>query len=269
MLIILLILVLVGVGIIVITKHKEATKTSGTGQNHEVQEEGIQDGAGQEAESPNEEKQEQDEIKEIEVPNENKENDEPQEIDTLKENTGKTGDTNLYEIQEGDNNIKIATIKSSIKYKVAFAGMIENKAPEMSKLDNILQEKHPKYAGIWIYEKDRNDVLEMLKEITESEYKIDEDGYLKIVSSKKQNENDKTLENAINGEKLYIIRNSSLCYIVDEITGEILDYNFEKLDRYQTYEYFQDDDKTIIFMNENTKKQMTSKEIMQSVIDLM
>jgi len=261
---IILIVVIVGIALGFMNKESQVAETSGTDENQEGFEQDTGNG-----EQESEEMNEDSEIKEIEVSTENEEKDEPkEEINTLKENTGKTGDTDLYEIQEGDNNIKIATIKSSVKYKVAFAGMLENKAPEMSKLDNILQEKHPKYAGIWIYEKDRDDVLEMLKQLTKSEYKIDENGYLKIVNKNNQNENDQKLEKNINGENLYIIRNSSTCYIVDEITGEILDYNFEKLDRYQTYEYFQDDDKMIIFMNENTKKQMTSKEIMQSVIDL-
>lgn len=231
----------------------KANKTEGTLQNENAQE-------------PEQENNE--EPKEIVVEEKNDLPENQEEINSLKDNSGKTGDTELYEIQEGYNNTKIVTIKSSIKYKVAFSGMIENKKPEMNKLDNILQGKHPKYAGIWIYEKDRENILEMLKEITNSEYKIDENGYLKIVNKNNQNENDKKLEKAIKGEKLYIIRNSSICYIVDEVTGEILDYNFENMDQYQTYEYFEDGDKMIIFMNENTKKQMTSKEILESVINL-
>ena len=148
--------------------------------------------------------------------------------------------------------VKLKSKKAESKYEVALAGI-----------------DAPKEAGIWIFEKDRHQILEMLEEITNSEYKIDENGYLKISNKNNQNENDKKLEKVINGNKLYIIRNSSTCYIIDEITKQILDFNFEKLDKYQTYEYFKEDDKMIIFMNENTEKQMTSKEIMQSVIDLI
>ncbi len=208
------------------------------------------------------------EPKEIVIEEENSA-DKKEEINALKEDTGKTGDAELYEIQEGYNNTKIITIKSSVKYKVAFSGMIENKKPEKNNLDAIIQEKHPKYAGIWIYEKDRDNILEMLKEITKSEYKIDENGYLKIVNKNNQNENDQKLEKAITGEKLYIIRNSSTCYIVDEVTGEILDYNFENMDQYQTYEYFEDMDKMIVFVTENSQKQLITKEIIQSVVDLI
>lgn len=208
--------------------------------------------------------------KEIIVDEEKEETEEKkEEINSLKDNTGKTGDAGLYEIQEGYDNTKIITIKSSVKYKVAFSGMIENKLPQMSNLDKILQKNHPKYAGIWIYEKDRNKILEMINEITNSEYKIDDNGYLKIENKSNQNENDKKLEKAIKGDKLYIWKNSSICYIVDEVTGEILDYDFEDMDQYQTYEYFEDGDKMIIFMNENKNNQMMNKEIIQSIINLI
>lgn len=209
------------------------------------------------------------EKKEIPIVNEEKQPEETiDEINTIKDNSGKTGDTNLYEVQESYNNTKIVTIKSSVKYKIAFSGIIKNNTPKISEADNILEKNHPKYAGIWVYEKDRENLLNMLKEITNSDYKIDENGYLKIVSKNNQNENDKKIEQAIKSEKLYVITISSTCYIVDEVTGEVLDYNFEKLDRYQTYEYFQDGDKMIIFITENAKKQMTQKEILQSVIDM-
>ena len=211
------------------------------------------------------------EIEKIEIPivNEEKQPEESiDEINTIKDNSGKTGDTNLYEVQESYNNTKIVTIKSSVKYKIAFSGIVKNGMPKISEADNILEKNHPKYAGIWVYESDRENLLNMLKETTNSEYKIDKNGYLKIVNKNNQNENDKKIEQVINGERLYTIRISSTCYIVDEVTGEVLDYNFEKMDRYQTYEYFEDGDKMIIFMNENTKKQMTQKEIMESVIDL-
>lgn len=218
----------------------------------------------------NDEQQLEENTKEIIVDEEKEETEEKkEEINSLKDNSGKTGDTGLYEIQEGYDNIKIITIKSSVKYKVAFSGMIENKLPQMSNLDKILQKNHPKYAGIWIYEKDRSKILEMIKEITNSEYKIDDNGYLKIEKKNNQNENDKKLEEAIKGDKLYILKNSSLCYIVDEVTGEILDYDFEGMDQYQTYEYFEDGDKMIIFMNENKNNQMTNKEIIQSIINLI
>ena len=184
------------------------------------------------------------------------------------EETGKQGDSDLYEIQEGEDNIKIATIKSSVKYKVAFAGMIKNKVPEKEELDDILEKNHPKYAGIWIKSESQSEFLKYISSVTKSEYEINENGYLKIKNKKNQNDYDKKIEKIINGNKLYIIDISSTCYIVDEITGEILDYNFEDMDEYQTYQYFEDGDKKIIFITENQNNQLTVKEIIKSVIEL-
>ena len=184
------------------------------------------------------------------------------------EETGKQGDSDLYEIQEGEDNIKIATIKSSVKYKVAFAGMIKNKVPKKEELDDLLEKNHPKYAGIWIKSESQSEFLKYISSVTKSEYEINENGYLKIKNKKNQNEYDKKIEEIINGNKLYIIDISSTCYIVDEITGEILDYNFEDMDEYQTYQYFEDGDKKIIFITENQNNQLTVKEIIESVIEL-
>ena len=41
------------------------------------------------------------------------------------------------------------------------------------------------------------------------------------------------------------------------------------MDEYQTYEYFEDEEKMIICITENINKQLDDKEIMKSVIDLL
>ena len=163
---------------------------------------------------------------------ENKEKDEIPEkeqeqiIEEIKEDLGATGDNTLYEVKKGYDNQKTISIKSSVKYKVAFAGIIKDRQPNKNELDEIMEENHPQKAGIWIYEKDRKNFLDLLKNITKSEYEITSDGYLKIVDIKNTNENDKKIQKIINGDKLFVIRISSICYIIDDITGEILDYNF-------------------------------------------
>ena len=127
---------------------------------------------------------------ESEIPNEEK--------TEIIEETGKQGDSDLYEIQEGEDSVKIATIKSSVKYKVAFAGMIKNKVPEKEKLDDILEKNHPKYAGIWIKSESQSEFLKYISSVTKSEYEINENGYLKIKNKKNQNEYDKKIEEIIN-----------------------------------------------------------------------
>lgn len=194
---------------------------------------------------------------------------EVEDVEELKEQTGKTGAAELYEIQNGYGDVKVATIKSSIKYKVAFSGMIKGSKPEIEELDDIIEKEHPKNNGIWIYEKDRNTVLDYLKSVTLSQYSINQEGYLKIDNKEQQNDYDKKIEKAINGDKLYVLNVSSKYYIVDEITGEILDYSFEDMDEYQTYEYSEDNNKFIIFITENKKNQLNKETIIKSVIDIM
>lgn len=210
------------------------------------------------------------EIKEeIKEDNNTKEEISQEQLDELINETGKQGENDLYEVQEGENNIKVATIKGSIKYKVAFAGMIKGLKPEKEELDDILNNNQPRNKGIWICEKDRNEFLKYLSSVTLAKYSIDKNGYLKIDNRSNQNDYDKKIEKAINGDKIYSITISSKCYIVDEITGEIQDYSFEDMDEYQTYEYFEDDEKMIICITENINNQLDNKEIMESIIDLL
>lgn len=191
-------------------------------------------------------------------------------VDEIKNETGATGNSNIYEIQQEYDGRNVVTVKANIKYKVAFAGMIKNSKPKVEELDEILSKNIPKKNGIWIKEQSRDKILEIFNnDKVNSKYIIDDNGYLKIQDKNNQNDIDKKIEKAINGNKQYIIDVSSICYIVDDITGEILDYNFENMDKYQTYEYFKDENKFIIFINENTKNQLTKMEIFDSVIEML
>lgn len=190
-------------------------------------------------------------------------------VEELKNEIGATGNTDIYEVEQEYDGRSVITVKPSIKYKVAFAGMIKNAKPSMSELDNIVNERLPNKAGIWVEEKSRDKILELFNNgDVNSKYLIDDDGYLKIDSKKNQNDNDKKIEKIINGKKQYILDISSVCYIVDNITGEILDYNFENMDKYQTYEYFEDGDKYIVFVTKNSNNVLTNLEIFKSIINL-
>ena len=48
-----------------------------------------------------------------------------------------------------------------------------------------------------------------------------------------------------------------------------MDFNFEKLDRYQNYEYFKDNNNCIIFITENSNKLLEEKEIIESLLTLI
>ena len=190
-------------------------------------------------------------------------------VEEIKNEIGATGNTDIYEVEQEYDGRNILAIKPSIKYKVAFAGMIKNAKPSMSELDNIIEEKLPHKTWIWVEEKSRDKILEIFNDgDVNSKYLIDDDGYLKIDRKNNQNDNDKKIEKIIKGKKQYILDISSVCYIVDDITGEILDYNFENMDKYQTYEYFEDKDKYIVFVTENSNNVLTNLEIFKSIINL-
>lgn len=190
-------------------------------------------------------------------------------VEEIKNEIGATGNTDIYEVEQEYDGRNILAVKPSIKYKVAFAGMIKNAKPSMSELDNIMEEKLPHKTGIWVEEKSRDKILEIFNDgDVNSKYLIDDDGYLKIDRKNNQNDNDKKIEKIIKGKKQYILDISSVCYIVDDITGEILDYNFENMDKYQTYEYFEDKDKYIVFVTENSNNVLTNLEIFESIIKL-
>lgn len=190
-------------------------------------------------------------------------------VEEIKNEIGATGNTDIYEVEQEYDGRNILAVKPSIKYKVAFAGMIKNAKPSMSELDNIMEEKLPHKTGIWVEEKSRDKILEIFNDgDVNSKYLIDDDGYLKIDRKNNQNDNDKKIEKIIKGKKQYILDISSVCYIVDDITGEILDYNFENMDKYQTYEYFEDKDKYILFVTENSNNVLTNLEIFKSIINL-
>ena len=137
--------------------------------------------------------------------------------------------------------------------------------------DEILNSKYPLKNGIWIEKDSRKKVIELLNNdhFFNSKYKIDDEGYLQIEQKNNSNEKDEILSNILNSEKQYIIDISSICYIVDEITGEILEYSFESLDKYQIYEYFEEENKKIIFITENKEKQLKEEEIVNSILNLL
>ena len=187
----------------------------------------------------------------------------------LENDIGMIENNDIYDVEENKyDGSEIFTIKPSVKFKVAFAGLIKGSDIKKEEIDEIYNNYYPRKKGIWIENSSKVKVLECLdnKDIFKSEYLIDDDGYLIIKNNNEKNNNDNMLQNAINSEKQYIICISSICYIIDDVTGEILDYSFEKMDEYQTYEYFEDGNRQLIFITENKNKKLTNNEIVESVL---
>ena len=187
-------------------------------------------------------------------------------IDELKNETGLTADSNLYEVNTEYDGRKVLSIKANIQYKVAFAGIIKGQAPKIDEVDTILQENHPTENGVWIDKQSRSKFLELIKGNTKSEYEINEKGYLTIKNKNEQNENDKSLEKFINSGKHLVITISNMYYEVDSVTGEVVEYPFEQLDAYQTYSQVMSDDNIIFVITSNKNKKLTNQEILEDLL---
>jgi len=187
-------------------------------------------------------------------------------IDELKNETGLTADSNLYEVNTEYDGRKVLSIKANIQYKVAFAGIMKGQAPKIDEVDSIIQENHPTENGVWIDKQSRSKFLELLKDNTNSEYEINESGYLIIKNKNQQNENDKNLERFINSSKCLVITISSIYYEVDNVTGEVVEYPFETLDDYQTYNQVMSDNNIIFVITSNKNKKLTNQEILEDLL---
>ena len=191
-------------------------------------------------------------------------------INELKEEYKIKSSDDIYEINVESDGRKTVNIKADINYKIAFSGMIKNKMPDFNEIDSIYANNHPKQNGIWIYKNDRENILDYLNstEILNSNYIIDENGYLKMQEKNNQTKYDKKIEEMINSNNQYIFNISSSCYMADTVTGNIIENPYNDLEEYQTYEYFIDDNKVIVFITENNENKLTKDDIFVSLVNL-
>lgn len=201
--------------------------------------------------------------------NETETKDNEGDVDNLKEEYKITGDDDIYEVIEDTSGRKILTVKASINFKVAFSGMIKNSEPKKEEIDNIYEEKFPKKAGIYINEKDREKIVNYLNNNKQLKnvYKINEDGLIEISKKEDETELDKKIEKILNSTKTCIISINRICYMVDPVTGQIVDNPYVDIDKEQTYEYFEDGNKIILFITDN--EEIDKDEIFESILNLL
>ena len=192
-------------------------------------------------------------------------------LNELKEEYKITGPDDIYQVNVENDGRKVINIKPSVEYKVAFCGMIKSSKPEFYELDDILKKEHPSQNGIWIREVDRERILQYLNnnEFLNSKYEIDNLGFIKVAQEKDKTSIDEQIQKLINSNKQYLLCISSTCYVVDTVTGEIVDNPYNEFEEYQTYEYFCDENKTLLFITENKESKMNNSEIFESIIQLL
>lgn len=196
--------------------------------------------------------------------NEEKNQQEQEKIIQITENQGFQADENIYKIENEYDGREVAVIKPNIKYQVALAGMIKKEKPEYSELNDLLN-KAPKHTGIWIAENSREKFLNILKNIANANYEINEDGFLIQTGTLKDNKYDKKIKKMLSDEKLHIFDINSITYIVDEVTGEIQEYPFEEMDSYSEYEYFSSEDKEMFIISKNFYGKINQEEILKNI----
>lgn len=187
-------------------------------------------------------------------------------INEIKEEINATGDTNIYEVKKEYDGRKIIQIKPNIQFETALAGILKNAMFEEDEIETLLENK-PKYNGIWISNNSREKFLELLEKNNIDNYIIDENGYLKLEkTNSNQQEENTIIENAIKSDNLYIIDITGTSYIRDEITGNITQYPFEKMDPYQILNTYDNENATILEITTNEKNKVSNKDILQEIL---
>ena len=185
-------------------------------------------------------------------------------IENIKNEINSTADTNMFQVETEYDGRPIIQIKPEIQYTTVLAGIIENKKPEESEIEEILK-KAPTETGVWISEQSRENFLNLLSKNNINNFSIDDNGYLKIDKTSNDN-NSKQLENMINSEYLYIVDMSGTCYMRDDVSGEIIEYPFEEMGPYQLIEPFSDENNIIFVMTTNSENLMTDEEMLDGLL---
>lgn len=187
-----------------------------------------------------------------------------EEIETIKNELNATANTDIYQIEEEIDGRKIIQIKPQVQFEVDLAGVIKNDKPEEKELKSLLK-KVPKAGGVWISKQSREAFLELLEKNNIENTKINDEGYLQIYNSAKD-DIEKELDNMIKSDKLYIINMTGIAYQRDYITGEIMEYPFEDMDPFQIIEQYEDGNTIILEVTTNKKSKLTEKEILETII---
>lgn len=76
----------------------------------------------------------------------------------------------------------------------------------------------------------------------------------------------KKLDNIIKSDKQFIIDISGTCYVRDEMSGDIVEYPFEKMDPNQIMELYKNDNSTILEISTNSKGKISNVDILKTII---
>lgn len=163
---------------------------------------------------------------------------------------------------------QIKEISQKEQFEIAVAGIIKNAKPEEKEIQKIIKEV-PTKNGIWIEKQSRDEILKLINHNANCVYEINNDGYLEIKETNSKNKYDELFEKMINSNKKYVLSNNGQYYYRDHMTGIIESNPFEKMDKYQTYDYVETDNKMVIILTSNNNKVLKDTEILDSLEELL
>lgn len=187
-----------------------------------------------------------------------------EQIEEIKNETGATADTNIYQVGTEYDGREMLEIKPEIQMQAVWAGIEKNGSPTEEETSTLWSSK-PTKTGIWISPDSRDTFLTILQDNAITNFSINEEGYL-YKEEASQNDMAKRIDEMINSNTIYIIDISGTCYIRDEMTGELVEYPFEKMDPYQVCEPYTYENTIIIEITTNSAGKLTNQEILSAII---
>ena len=189
-----------------------------------------------------------------------------EKVEEIKNETGATADTNIYQVEKEYDGREVLEIKPSVQVQTVWAGIVKQAMPTIEEI-NEAWEKAPNKSGVWISENSRSRFQEILNNVGVTEFTIDEQGYL-TTKTKNINKDYEKLYEKLSDGKTYIIDISGTCYVRDDMTGEVVEYPFEQMDPEQIYEPYSSENYVIIEVTTNKAKKLTDSEILESIMNI-
>lgn len=189
-----------------------------------------------------------------------------EKIEEIKNETGATADTNIYQIEQEYDGREVLEIKPSVQVQTVWAGIVKQAKPTVQEINEKWKEM-PSNTGVWISENSRERFQEILNNVEATGFAINEEGYL-VKKSRNIDKRFEKLDQKLTDGKIYIIDISGTCYVRDDMTGEITEYPFEQMDSYQIYEPYSSENYMIIEVTTNKAGKLTDSEILESIMNI-
>ena len=152
-------------------------------------------------------------------------------------------ETNSKEELENEIDEKMKTILLGI---LKYTGEMEEQY-DSEKVNTILDNEFKHSKGIFVSNRAKSKILSLLKETTDIEYSIDNDGYLKNVTNSETNDISKAINSLINGDKMIILDYNKYYYC--KLGEDICTFNIEDIQYMQKFKQ----NNTIIMILNPTK----------------